>query len=170
MKISATLALLFASLFLFFSQPVAAQSGAVNDFALEDLDGNTHRLSQYLEKGPVYISFWAMWCQPCLHKMRLLTPLHKKYAEQGFTLLAINTDDPNSLSRVRSYISAQRYDFPVLLDPDERVFEQFNGRSLPFAVMVDTNGRVVQTDVGFLPGDEVKIGEKIEELLNPAAE
>ncbi|MCH8568231.1 MAG: TlpA family protein disulfide reductase [Balneolales bacterium] len=142
------------------------RGSTISDFTLEDLNGDRHSLSEYLEKGPVYISFFAMWCQPCLHKLRILKPVWDQYREEGFTLLVINTDTPNSLSRVEAYWRSQRYDMPLLLDPSSRVFEQLNGRALPYAVMIAQDGTIVQVDTGFLPGDEKKVEEKIQELLS----
>ncbi len=153
----------FLLIFVLLQSASLAQSSQI-DFRANDIDGNTHTLNQYLEKGPVYISFWALWCQPCLHKMRLLNALHKDLEEDGFTLLAVNVDNQNSMARVRAFVNAQSYDFPVLMDPNEQIFELFNGRSLPFAVLMDKTG-IIETHVGFIPGDEKKLREKVEYLL-----
>lgn len=147
------------------AQLVNAQSEKVVNFTLEDLDGERHSLQQYLDKGPVYISFFAMWCQPCLYKLRALKPVWDTYREDGFTLLVINIDTPNSLSRVESYWRSQRYDMPLLLDPSSRVFELLNGRTLPYSLMVAEDGTIVKTDMGHLPGDEEKIESLVRELL-----
>ncbi len=146
-------------------QAASAQSSSGVNFTLEDLDGQRHDFSEFVDKGPVYITFFAMWCQPCLHKLRQLEPIYEKYKDDGFTLLVINTDTPNSLSRVESYWRSQRYEMPLLLDPASRVFERLNGRSLPYALMVDRNGEIVQVDTGYLPGDDKKIEELVAELL-----
>ncbi len=155
---------LYILVFTTFGYSAFAQSGPVS-FTLEDLDGNEVSLNDFTDKGPVYITFWALWCQPCLHKMRLLNNIYNDYKDDGFTLLAINIDDQNSVARVRGYINSQGYNFPVLYDPGEQVFEQLNGRTLPYALMVDTEGNIVQVDTGFLPGDELKIKEKVQSLL-----
>ncbi|MCH8556594.1 MAG: TlpA family protein disulfide reductase [Balneolia bacterium] len=147
------------------TQAVNAQSDTIVNFTLEDLDGERHSLQQYLDKGPVYISFFAMWCQPCLYKLRALKPVWDTYREDGFTLLVINIDTPNSLSRVESYWRSQRYDMPLLLDPSSRVFEMLNGRTLPYSLMVAEDGTIVKTDMGHLPGDEEKIESLVRELL-----
>jgi peroxiredoxin len=159
---------MYCTLFLvfLFSFQLPAQEKLRINFTLETLDGTRVSLQQYLEAGPVYISFWAMWCQPCLQKMRMLQPAHEKFEQLGATILLINIDDPNSIARVRAYVNSQRIPFPVLLDLNHRVFEMFNGTSIPYSVLVDPTGRIVQTQTGYMPGDENKIEEAIYRLVS----
>ena len=35
------------------------------DFALTDLEGNSHKLSDYEGQG-VFLNFWGTWCEPCV--------------------------------------------------------------------------------------------------------
>ncbi|HLT23773.1 MAG TPA: TlpA disulfide reductase family protein, partial [Ignavibacteria bacterium] len=69
-----------------------ARSQSFSDFTLQDLDGNDVSLSKLLEKGPVFLSFWATWCSPCKDEMKEMQKIYEKYKDQGFTYLAVNTD------------------------------------------------------------------------------
>ena len=42
----------------------------------------------------VLVNFWATWCRPCLKELPELLALEKKYAAQGFELLAVSLDEP----------------------------------------------------------------------------
>lgn len=146
---------------------VNAQS--YSDFTLPDLDGNTVSLSEFLSKGPVLISFWATWCSPCKEEMKQLNTIYEKYKDQGFTYLAVNVDNQKSISKVKPYITANGYNFPVVLDTDNAIFEAYMGQgSIPYSVLVSTDMKVVATHTGFVPGDEKKFEAEILSLLNTA--
>jgi peroxiredoxin len=156
--------IILCSLMLIFL-PVSSQEQSRINFTLETIDGDRVSLQQYLQEGPVYINFWAMWCQPCLQKMRMLQSAQERFAEMGATILLINIDDPNTLARVRAYVNSQKIPFPVLLDSNERVFEMFNGSVLPYSVLLDSTGSIVKTQTGYMPGDEKQIEEEIKKVL-----
>jgi cytochrome c biogenesis protein CcmG, thiol:disulfide interchange protein DsbE len=138
-----------------------AQNLATTTIALDELDGSTSHLSWYLKKGPVYVTFWALWCVPCLQELRALNGVADRNAKEAFTILAVNQDTPKSLAKVKAYVSSQGYVFPVILDPNAQLLQIFNGQALPFSVLLGKNGRVINTRTGYLPGDEKQIEEDI---------
>jgi len=142
-----------------------ARSQSFSDFTLQDLDGNDVSLSKLLEKGPVFLSFWATWCSPCKDEMKEMQKIYEKYKDQGFTYLAVNTDSQKSLSKVKSFISSKGYTFPVVLDTDEKIFEAYQGEGLPYALLINTEKEIVAKHLGYLPGDEQKIEKEIISVL-----
>ncbi|MHB8875042.1 MAG: peroxiredoxin family protein [Myxococcaceae bacterium] len=151
---------------------VAPSTGAAraSDFTLRALDGSTVHLSDYLGKDVVMISFWATWCTPCLGEVPHLVKLHQKYKGQGFTLLSIAMDGPETMANVEP--TARRYgiDYPVLLDEDTRVLSVYNpARDAPFTVIIGKDGRIAETRVGFAHGEETVLEERLRGLLGLAA-
>ena len=137
-----------------------------SDFTLQDLDGNDVTLSKLLEKGPVFMSFWATWCSPCKEEMKKVNSVYEKYKDQGFIYLAINQDNQKSVSKVKSFITAQNYNFPVVFDTDKRVFEAFSGRDeMPYALFIGKNKEIISVHTGFKSGDEQKIEEEVKAAL-----
>ena len=136
-----------------------------SDFTLEDIEGNEVTLSELLEKGPVMISFWALWCTPCKEEMKQMNPIYNKYKDQGFEYLAINKDDQKSVAKVKSYISAKDYDFMVLLDTEAEVYEAYNVQALPYSLIINSDREVVAQHLGYVQGDEVEIENEIIEAL-----
>jgi peroxiredoxin len=135
------------------------------DFTLEDMNGDLFTLADQLGEGIILLDFWATWCTPCKHELPYLQELHEKYSEEGFMLITISEDSPKSQSKVRPYVRSKRYTFPVLLDPNSEVLRLFQGSTLPYRVIIDEDGNIVETHQGYNPGDEVILEEKVRELL-----
>lgn len=149
---------------LLFTPKAYPQSSSITQLKLDGLDGSRSVLSEYLKKGPVYMNFWALWCEPCKLELRALKNFAKEHEDAPFTILAVNLDSPKSLAKVKSYVRSQSYPFSVILDPNSQVFQALNGQNLPFAVLIDKSGKVVSTRTGFLPGDEKEIADEILKL------
>lgn len=137
-----------------------------SDFTLQDLEGNDVKLSQLLEKGPVMISFWATWCSPCKEEMKKMYPVYEKYKDRGFTYLAINQDNQKSISKVKSFINANGYSFPVVLDPEKSVFESYSGAGIPYSLLISKEKKIVTRHLGYVTGDEIKIETEIKNALS----
>lgn len=154
------------ALIVFMVGTVSAQGTSITALTLEEMDGSTTKLSEYLRNGSVYVSFWALWCEPCKQELRALKSFAKEHADDPFTILAVNQDSPKSLAKVKAYVKSQGYPFPVILDPNAQVFQAFNGQNLPFSVLIDKSGKVVSTRTGYLPGDEKEIEKEILKLIS----
>jgi cytochrome c biogenesis protein CcmG/thiol:disulfide interchange protein DsbE len=148
---------------VFLASAALAQSPAA--VTVSTLEGETLDLGSLARRGPTMVTFWALWCSPCKQELRALQSLYETYEEQGFSLVAINQDSPKSVSKVRSYVASQRYTFPVILDPNGQLLQRFNGQAIPYSIMLDSTGAVLHTMVGYLPGDEVEIEEKLLSIL-----
>ena len=142
-----------------------AQETTTFDLSLETMDGEIENLSDYLHKGPVYVSFWALWCEPCKSEIKMLQKIYETYKEQGFTVLAINHDTQKSLAKVKAYVKTQQYSVPIFIDPNAQVFETLNGQNIPYSVLFDMEGNIIKTRSGYLPGDEREIEKDIQEAI-----
>lgn len=165
-----TYAILLCCGLMMASSEAFAQSTSVSNLTFDELDGSTSKLSDYLRNGPVYLTFWALWCEPCKQELHALKSFAKDHADDPFTILAVNQDSPRSLAKVKAYVRSQAYPFPVILDPNTQVFQAFNGQNLPFSVLIDRNGKVVTTRTGYLPGDEKEIEKDILKLITKEKE
>lgn len=148
--------------------PLMAQQASVQkapDFVLKTLDGKNFNLHQNLEKGPVVINFWATWCVPCIEEMKKVKKLYKQYHEQGVQFLAISVDDPKTVGRVKSFVRAHKYPFTILLDTNNEVMRLLQGTVPPYTVVLNREGEIVYTHVGYRRGDEKKLEEVIANLI-----
>ena len=145
--------------------PMVAAADPASDFSLRDLDGQTVTLSQF-EGQVVLIDFWATWCGPCKQAMPHLQEMVNELGDEGFTVLAISTDDARDKAKVKPFIRRSRFTFPVLYDTQSEVLTTYNpGKTLPFSVLVDREGNVANLHSGYNPGDEVALRAEVMELL-----
>ena len=135
------------------------------DLSVRLLDGKQVRLSALLEEGPLLVSFWATWCAPCKKEMIFLEEFHQKYNENSFRVLAISTDSPKSMSKVKSYIRAKKYTFLVGIDPNQEIAKKMNALLMPTTLILNKDRKVSWYHQGFIPGDEKEIEAQIRAVL-----
>ena len=135
------------------------------DLSVRLLDGKQVRLSALLEEGPLLVSFWATWCAPCKKEMIFLEEFHQKYNENSFRVLAISTDSPKSMSKVKSYIRAKKYTFLVGIDPNQEIAKKMNALLMPTTLILSKDRKVSWYHQGFIPGDEKEIEAQIRTVL-----
>lgn len=130
---------------------VPAVGMQVEDFQLTDLNGNTQSLSQYRGKI-VLLNFWATWCKPCTTEMPAMQATYDKLRDKDFVVLAVNELEDDA--KVREHITQYGHTFPVLMDRDNKVANQFGVFGLPVSVFIDQQGRVQEYIKGGLLTEE----------------
>lgn len=125
------------------------------DFALQDLDGLQHSLSDHLGQV-VLLNFWATWCEPCRVEMPELQKAYVEYADQGFAVLAVNWTAVDDRSQVAPFVAELGLTFPILLDMDGRVSELYQIIGLPSSVLIGGDGVIRALFFGPIPLDELE--------------
>ena len=122
---------------------------AAPDFALENLDGDVVRLSDYKGKV-VFLNFWATWCPPCRAEIPYFIELVDQYGEDGFIVLGVDLD-PRDFSKVPGFVAQQGINYPVLYDT-KRVSGMYGGiQSIPTTFVINRDGKVVEQIIGSRP-------------------
>jgi cytochrome c biogenesis protein CcmG, thiol:disulfide interchange protein DsbE len=157
-----TLCLFFISTML-----ASAQDMSKVDFRLRNINGEEKTFQELLrsirgndaqpKKGALIISFWALWCEPCKQEMNALKPAFERLKDKNVHYLAINTDNPKSVAKVKQYVSTKNLPYEHWLDPNSEVFKKLNGQSMPYSMIVDQDGKLVAKRTGFIAGDEKEI-------------
>ncbi len=132
------------------------------DFSLADLDGNTHKLSDYRGKV-VLLNFWATWCPPCRFEMPSMQNAWLQTKDQGIVILAIDVGEDEDT--IFTFTGDYPVEFPLLLDRDSKVIRQWPVRGLPTTFVIDPDGRIVYRAIGGRHWDDPALLDKLRELL-----
>jgi cytochrome c biogenesis protein CcmG/thiol:disulfide interchange protein DsbE len=159
-----TLVLVLASL---LAAGTACAAGKAAPFRVRDLGGRTLDLETLRHRGPVLLEFWATWCAPCRAAFPELEALQQEYGERGLTVIGVSADGPRNVAKVRPFVARERLTFPIALDLDGRMQQIFQVGQLPTAVLIDTNGVIVASRVGFRAG-ETTLRDHVTALFAPA--
>lgn len=106
---------------------------------------------------PLVINFWATWCGPCVEEMPLIDAFFRQNESKGWQVIGLAIDQP---SRVRQFLTQ----FPVAytiglagLTGTELAKQLGNAvGGLPFTVVLDGQGNLIQRKLGKLTADEIK--------------
>lgn len=137
----------------------APEEGALApEIELQNLEGEIVRLSDF--RGQVVlVNFWATWCGPCRLEMPDFQESFEQYSEE-FTVLAVNSGE--SPAEVEGFVQELGLTFPILLDPELEVPQDYLVRGLPSSYFVDEDGVVQVVHIGVMTEGQLK--EYLEEM------
>jgi peroxiredoxin len=130
---------------------ITQAAGAVSDFVLKDLNGNSISLSGFRGR-PSLLNFWATWCEPCLEEMPMFQRVYTEWSKKGLVVLSINMGE--SIARVKGCAERYKLTFPVLLDKNSEVFAHYGVRVLPTTLLLDKKGVIAEKRVGAFSNQE----------------
>jgi thiol-disulfide isomerase/thioredoxin len=114
---------------------------------VHDLNGKPVNLGRYVGSKPVFLEFWATWCESC----RELLP-HLRAARQRFgdkvEFLGINVAVNQSPDSVREYLTKHDPDFQTLYDDEGTSTRAYQVPATSYVVIVDRSGKIAYTGVG----------------------
>jgi peroxiredoxin len=115
---------------------------AAPSFKLLGTDGRTYEVNGKRDK-PVLLNFWASWCDPCQMEAPDLKAVYNKYKDQ-FDLYGVNVTSKDKLAEAQSFVKQYQLPFPILLDKDGKVSDQYRVNLIPTSYLIDRNGVVVE--------------------------
>lgn len=127
----------------------AADKTIADVFSLPTFDGGEISLADFRGQY-VLLNFWASWCPPCKAEMPDLHAYYQAYKDQGFTVLAVSTnDDP---ANAMAFVQDNKLTFPVVLDMSASVYDlykwyaiqQYGGDGLPTSYLIGPDGALLK--------------------------
>lgn len=138
------------------------------EFTAKDLEGNDVVLSSFKGDKVVLVNFWGLRCGACIEEMPHLNDLHDKYGEKGLVVLGINADGIGAdfLTSPRGMVNLpHELKYTVIQDPDMKLIDLYKMEAAPLNIIIDREGVVQFYHMGYEPGDETKLEDKVKEVL-----
>ncbi len=133
---------------------------------LKTLNGENVNTATLSNNGkPMIISFWALWCKPCIKELTTIADVYDEWVEEtGVKLVAVSIDDARSSARVKPMVEGKGWEYEVLLDPNGDFKRAMNITVIPHTFLVDGNGKVVWQHASFSEGSELELLELVRKL------
>jgi len=129
------------------------QNKTASDFAITDLDGKDHRLSDYRGKD-VMVIFWATWCMPCISEIPELKKLRNQIGEDKLAILAISSEEP---SKVRKLVDMIKINYTVAAANTQSLPKPFSQvQAIPCAFFVRPDGTIKLATIGTLKLNDIR--------------
>ena len=126
------------------------------DFTGRMIDGSTATLEEFSGK-PLILHFWATWCPTCKLEAPAIESLSGEY--QVMTIAVESGDD----GEIGEFMQEKGYTFPVLNDNDGTIRRHFKVKAFPTTFILDKNGEIVFTEVGYTSNIGLRIRMKLAE-------
>ena len=105
-------------------------------------------LDQVLSKNKaVLINFWATWCGYCVEEMPDLVKLQTRLESRGFTVLGVDVGE--SADQASSFAKKFGLNFPIVLDEDNTVSQNYGLVGIPVSYLIRSDGKVLGEYHGF---------------------
>lgn len=139
----------FLILFVIFSSSVISQT--ITNFALLDLEGKNFVLHQELRSLSknefLVLNFMSSSCIPCKEEVPELLKLSKENPHFKLVFIFMGDKDSGALQFIEKYQMHKAY--KILFDRLEISFHKLNFRGLPTTFVVNSDGTIYKTLVGY---------------------
>jgi thiol-disulfide isomerase/thioredoxin len=132
------------------------------EFSADDLEGHSHKLSDYRGKI-VVLDFWYRGCGWCMVAMPQMKQIVDDFKDKPVVVLGMNTD--NGVSNARFVVDAMQLSYPTLKSSFEMA-RKFNVQGYPSLLIIDGAGVVREFHVGYSTTLRTDIDAKIQSLLD----
>jgi thiol-disulfide isomerase/thioredoxin len=114
---------------------------------VHDLEGKAVDLGQYIGRKPVFLEFWATWCESCQALLPRVRAAHAVYGDK-VEFIGVNITVNQTQEQVRHYVETHKPPFRTLYDDEGTSTRAFQVPATSYVVIVDRSGKIVYTGSG----------------------
>jgi peroxiredoxin/mono/diheme cytochrome c family protein len=115
----------------------------VENFQLKDFGGKPYQLSDFAGNKAVVVVYLGTECPLAKLYAPKLVELADKFAQQNVALIAINSNQQDSLSELAAYSKTHGLNFPLLKDLNNTVADQMGAVRTPEVFVLDADRKIV---------------------------
>lgn len=126
---------------------------------LSDLENQVKDFSGSKAK-PVFVSFWATWCPPCIAEMPSIQTFYEAYGEKiDFYLVA-----KDASSSVDAFLTKNKYTFPVYFEVSQTP-TLLDSNALPTSFLIHPNGAILIKKTGAADWASESFFKEVDKLI-----
>ncbi|MDE6165642.1 MAG: TlpA family protein disulfide reductase [Muribaculaceae bacterium] len=147
---------------------IPSAQAALPSVKLKDLKGRVVDTAT-LNNGnkPMIISFFSGGCKPCKRELNAINEVYDDWRDEtGVKLVAISIDKAQDASKVKPFVDAEGWDYDILLDPNSDFMRAMGIQKIPHLLIIDGNGKIVESRSGYTDGSESHIIEKLRSIVS----
>jgi len=165
------LRLFFIVVFTLPGTATNAETVKLFEIPIKTIDGTVFKLSDFKGRKPVYLKYWASWCQPCRKQMPHLQHTFEKYGDD-IEVIAVNISMNDTADAIKQTIDEFNLSLPVVIDENSRLSQAFNLLATPYHILLDINGNVVHKghDVSVELNNKIRLLSKQKAVNLPEVE
>ncbi|WP_298753929.1 TlpA disulfide reductase family protein [uncultured Psychroserpens sp.] len=126
-------------------KPLLKVGQAAPNWELYSGKGELKKLSE-LKGKIVVIDFWGTWCAPCIKAMPTIEKLHKNYLNKDVVVIGISVND--AIGDAEKFFFENNYTY-THLEQGDQVSYNYNVRAYPTLYILDKQGKVLYSEIGF---------------------
>ncbi len=126
-----------------FAQPVLGDVQTIENFSIEDYEGNKHSLSDYKDSVATVIIFIATECPVSNEYNTRMENLYKEYREKGIAFIGINSNKAEDVVRIRYHAKKNKLTFTILKDLENVIADLFRASFTPEAYVLNGDYEVL---------------------------
>ena len=115
----------------------------------------------------IWVDFWASWCVPCRRSFPWMNTMHRKYGAEGLEIIAVNLDKERALAD--GFLAEVPAEFALRFDPAGNLAKEFKVQAMPSSYLLDADGNVLATHLGFKTADAAEYERAIQQALASAS-
>jgi thiol-disulfide isomerase/thioredoxin len=114
---------------------------------IENIEGGNINLADFIGTKPVFLEFWATWCEQCEALAPTIERAVETYGDRvAFFSVAVGVGQ--SKRAVRRHVERHSPGYPFLFDSNGAAVRAYQAPTTAYVVIVDPTGKVAYTGVG----------------------